>query len=145
MATMAYVGGGQNYIAERPQELPRLLLKDQQTISQPPIIEEPFQARPVEGEEIFKGIDWNSAPPLLGYNISNLKATADLSLLSHRNDPIFAGWRYGLGRSVAWRRPCDGRCAPSRRATTPRRWRWTAIAPTSRWTRWTNRATMSTA
>lgn len=102
MATMAYVGGGQAYVADRPQDLPRLLLKDQMTISQPPIIEEPFRASPVEGEEVFKGIDWNSAPPLLGYNVSNLKATAELSLLSHRKDPIFAGWRYGLGRSFAF-------------------------------------------
>lgn len=102
MATMAYVGGGQSYIADKPQDLPRLLLKDQQTISQPPIIEEPFRPTPIDGDEVFKGIDWNSAPPLLGYNISNLKPTAELSLVSHRKDPIFAGWRYGLGRAVAF-------------------------------------------
>ena len=42
------------------------------------------------------------APPLLGYNISDIKPTAEMSLLSHRQDPIFAGWRYGLGRSVAF-------------------------------------------
>ena len=102
MATMAYVGGGQSYIADKPQDLPRLLMKDQQTISQPPIIEEPFQVTPIEGDEVFKGIDWGSAPQLLGYNISNLKPTAELSLISHRKDPIFAGWRYGLGRSVAF-------------------------------------------
>jgi Ca-activated chloride channel homolog len=102
MATLAYLGGGQAYVAERPQDLPRLLLKDQMTVSQPPIIEEPFRASPVEGEEVFKGIDWNSAPPLLGYNVSNLKNTAELSLMSHRKDPVFAGWRYGLGRSIAF-------------------------------------------
>ena len=102
MATMAYVGGGQSYEAERPQDLPRLLLKDTETISQPPIIEEPFRASPVEGDEVFKGVDWDSAPPLLGYNVSSLKPTAELSLLTHRKDPLFAGWRYGLGRSVAF-------------------------------------------
>ena len=102
MATMAYIGGGQAYVADRPQDLPRLLLKDEMTISQPPIIEEPFRASPVDGDEVFKGIDWGSAPPLLGYNVSNLKPTSELSLLSHRKDPIFAGWRYGLGRSVAF-------------------------------------------
>ncbi len=102
MATMAYLGGGQAYVADQPRDLPRLLLKDQQTISQPPIIEEPFRPRAMEGDEVFKGIDWGSAPLLLGYNISNLKLNADLSLISHRNDPIFAGWRYGLGRSVAF-------------------------------------------
>lgn len=102
MASMAYVGGGQAYVADRPEDLPRLLLKDQQTISQPPIIEEPFHPAPVEGDEILKGIAWGAAPPLLGYNISNLKPMAELSLVSHRNDPIFAAWRYGLGRSVAF-------------------------------------------
>ena len=102
MQTIAFVGGGKAYIADKPQDLPRLLLKDQQTISQPPIIEEPFNVVPVAGDEVFKGIDWSSAPPLLGYNISNKKATAETSLLSHRQDPIFAGWRYGLGRAVAF-------------------------------------------
>ena len=102
MATIAYIGGGHSYIAEKPQDLPRLLLKDQQTISQPPIIEEPFNVVPVAGDEVFKGIDWASSPPLLGYNISTPKATAEISLLSHRGDPIFAGWRYGLGRAVAF-------------------------------------------
>ncbi|HZT41851.1 MAG TPA: glutamine amidotransferase [Chthonomonadaceae bacterium] len=102
MATLAYLGAGQAYVADRPQDLPRLMLKDQQTISQPPIIEEPFHPVPIEGDEILKGIDWNTTPPLLGYNISNLKPTAELSLASHRNDPIFAAWRYGLGRSVAF-------------------------------------------
>ena len=102
MATMAYVGGGQSYVADRPQDLPRLLLKDQMTISQPPIVEEPFRASPVEGEEVFKGIDWDTAPPLLGYNVSNLKPTSEVSLVSHRKDPIFAGWRYGLGRAIAF-------------------------------------------
>ncbi|HLJ56510.1 MAG TPA: VWA domain-containing protein, partial [Chthonomonadaceae bacterium] len=102
MQTIAFAGGGQAYLAEKPQDLPRLLLKDQQTISQPPIIEEPFNVVPVAGDEVFKGIDWSSAPPLLGYNISNIKATAETSLISHRQDPIFAGWRYGLGRSVAF-------------------------------------------
>jgi len=102
MALIAYLGGGHNYIADRPEELPRLLLKDQMTISQPPIIEEPFQPRPVAGDEILKGIDWGSTPPLLGYNVGNAKANAEIALITHRNDPLFAAWRYGLGRSVAF-------------------------------------------
>ncbi len=102
MKTLAFIGGGQGYDAEKPQDLPRLLLKDSETISQPPIIEEPFHPIVVDGDEVFKGIDWSTAPPLLGYNISNLKETVIPSLISHRQDPIFAGWRYGLGRSVAF-------------------------------------------
>jgi uncharacterized membrane protein/Mg-chelatase subunit ChlD len=102
MAAMAYIGGGQAYVADRPSDLPRLLLKDEQTFSQPPIIEETFQAAPAEDEELFKGIDWSGAPPLRGYNVTNLKDTADLALRTHRNDPLFASWRYGLGRTAAF-------------------------------------------
>ena len=83
-------------------DLPRLLLKDQQTISQPPIIEEWFKPTLVEGDEILTGIDWGGVPPLGGYNIGNLKPTASLSLVTHRKDPLFAAWRFGLGRSVAF-------------------------------------------
>lgn len=106
MAALAAIGGGQSYVAERPQDLPRLLLKDQQTISQPPIIEEPFRAVPTDTDEILKGIDWSGAPPLLGYNVTSLKPSASQSLRNsnpnREMDPVFAGWRYGLGRSVAF-------------------------------------------
>ncbi|HLI47984.1 MAG TPA: glutamine amidotransferase [Chthonomonas sp.] len=105
MEVMALLGHGQAYVADSPQELPRLLLKDQETISQPPIIEEPFDPTPVDTGGALKGIDWNSAPPLLGYDVVSLKPTATLGLLDAspgRNNPIFASWRYGLGRSVAF-------------------------------------------
>lgn len=105
MAVIAALGHGQSYVADNPQDLPRLLLKDQETISQPPIIEEPFRPAPIPGDDILKGIDWNSAPPLLGYDVVSLKPMASMALIdpdANRNDPIFAGWRYGLGRSVAF-------------------------------------------
>ncbi len=44
MAAIAGVGGGQAYVANTPEDLPRLLQRDEQTISKPPIIEEPFRA-----------------------------------------------------------------------------------------------------
>ncbi len=106
MAAIAKTGDGQAYVADRPQQLPYLLLKDQQTISQPPIIEEPFHVVPTDGDEILKGMDWGGAPPLLGYDVTSLKPTALLALRNgnpnRETDPIFAGWRYGLGRSVAF-------------------------------------------
>ncbi|HEV2473138.1 MAG TPA: VWA domain-containing protein, partial [Chthonomonadales bacterium] len=70
LAGLAYVGGGHAYVADRPDELPRLLLRDEQTISEPPIIEEPFQPKYIEGDEVLNGIGWSGAPPLLGYNVT---------------------------------------------------------------------------
>ena len=44
-----------------------------------------------------------SQPPLLGYNVSAAKAGATVALTApdHR-DPVFAYWRYGLGRTFAF-------------------------------------------
>ncbi|MGC8668481.1 MAG: glutamine amidotransferase [Chthonomonadales bacterium] len=100
MAAIARDGGGSAYVADRPEELPRILLKDQQTYSAPPIIEEPFFPRRVPGDELVANLP--AMPPLLGYNVTTPKPTARVSLVSHRNDPILAAWRYGLGRTVAF-------------------------------------------
>src|SRR5258706_13625676 len=86
MAQIARDGGGHSYVADQPADLPRILLKDQQTISAPPIIEEPFIPRQVPGDDIVKGVA--GMPELLGYNIATPKPTAGTSLTSHRNDPI---------------------------------------------------------
>ena len=37
MAAVAQLGGGQAYVANKPEDLPRLLTRDEQTISKPPI------------------------------------------------------------------------------------------------------------
>ena len=105
MAAIAALGNGQAYVADQPEQLPRLLLKDQATFSQPPIIEEPFHPTPVETNGPLKGIDWSTAPPLLGYDVTSLKPSATPGLMDaspDRDNPVFASWRYGLGRSVAF-------------------------------------------
>ena len=103
LASLAAVGGGKAYVAEKPEDLPRILTKDQQSISKLRIIEEPFVARPIPDDEVIGGIDWGSQPPLLGYNVSSAKAGATVALTApdHR-DPVFAYWRYGLGRTFAF-------------------------------------------
>ena len=103
LASMAQVGGGTAYVAEKPDDLPKLLRKDQQSVSKLRIIEEPFLARPVPDDEVIAGIDWGSEPPLLGYNVSSAKpgSTVALTAPDHR-DPVFAYWRYGLGRTFAF-------------------------------------------
>ena len=103
LASLSSIGGGSAYVAERPEDLPRLLLKDQQSVSKLRIIEEPFYAKPIPDDEVIAGIDWGSQPPLLGYNVSSAKPGAVVALTApdHR-DPVFAYWRYGLGRAFAF-------------------------------------------
>ena len=52
---------------------------------------------------IMKGIDWNEAPPFLGYNKTRLKEKATLlAAISEDNDPFIAVWEYGKGRTMAF-------------------------------------------
>ena len=103
LASMAQVGGGTAYVAEKPEDLPKLLKKDQQSVSKLRIIEEPFLAKPIPDDEVIAGINWGAQPPLLGYNVSSAKpgATVALTATDHR-DPVFAYWRCGLGRTFAF-------------------------------------------
>lgn len=103
LATMAQLGGGQSYVAEKAEDLPRLLLKDQQSISKLRIIEEPFLPRFNGGDEVISGVDWAGEPPLLGYNVNTAKPGATVALTApDHSDPIFAYWRYGLARTWAF-------------------------------------------
>ncbi len=106
MARLAHTGGGQAYVSERASDLPRLLLRDQQTFSRPPIIELPFRVQAVSGDPLVSGIRWHESPPLLGCNVTTLKPTATLMLhspdLDQQDAAILAGWRYGLGRALAF-------------------------------------------
>ncbi|MGI4790931.1 MAG: glutamine amidotransferase, partial [Janthinobacterium lividum] len=103
LASMAQVGGGTAYVAEKPDDLPRLLRKDQQSVSKLRIIEKPFLAKPIPDDEVISGINWGSEPPLLGYNVSSAKPGATVALTApDYRDPVFAYWRYGLGRTWAF-------------------------------------------
>ena len=109
MAAVAQLGGGQSYVANRPEDLPRLLTRDEQTISKPPIYEQPFRAQlDDDTHPITHDIDWGSAPPLLGYVVTSEKEAppprAMLLSAPHENDddPVLAAWPFGLGRSVAF-------------------------------------------
>lgn len=52
---------------------------------------------------IMKGLDWKTAPPLLGYNQVKAKRRAEvLAVNSENGDPIIIVRRYGRGRVVAF-------------------------------------------
>jgi len=103
LAWLAKETGGRFYSVERPKDIPGIYLQEIERISSRPLVEEPFTPRVSPGaEERLPGISLDSLPPLLGYNVTEPKPTADLLLRSHRNEPVLATWRYGLGRTMAF-------------------------------------------
>ena len=103
LSTMASEGGGHSYVVEKDSDLPHFLQRDQQAYNRIQFVEKDIYAKADPGNPIVSGIDWASAPPLRGYNISGLKPDADLPLYSpDHSDPLLATWRYGLGRTFAF-------------------------------------------
>jgi Mg-chelatase subunit ChlD len=103
---LAKAGGGRYYFTDRMANLPQIFTKEAMIASKAQYIEEPFSVR-YTGDEIVSGLNWESSPPLLGYNTTTAKPGAQIGLLSHKDDPIFAVWQYGVGRSMAF--TSDGR------------------------------------
>ncbi|MEJ5252535.1 MAG: VWA domain-containing protein [Chthonomonadetes bacterium] len=98
---LAKAGGGRYYFTDRMANLPQIFTKEAMIASKAQFIEEPFYVR-YTGDEIVTGIGWEGSPPLLGYNTTTAKPGARLGLLSHKEDPIFAVWQYGVGRGMAF-------------------------------------------
>lgn len=104
--------GGRYYLVQDVKQIPKIYTREVQTVSKPPIIEEPFLPRvAAPGSPILQGIPWQAAPPLLGYDVVNPKPTAEVALTSHRGDALLATWQYGLGKSAAFMSDAKARWA----------------------------------
>jgi hypothetical protein len=106
MKFLADAGGGRFYEADAPENLPRIFTREAFLASRSTIIEEPFTPRLVRPAQATNGIDWSSAPALGGYvgtaERDSEKSPAITSLVSDKDDPVYAVWQYGLGRAAAF-------------------------------------------
>lgn len=106
MKMLADFGSGRFYAADRPENLPRIFTREASLASRSTIIEEPFSPRLVRPTQAANGIDWSAAPQLGGYvgtaERDSLKSPAITSLITDKDDPLYAVWQYGLGRAAAF-------------------------------------------
>ena len=100
LTRFAESGGGRAVFVENIQQLPAILTEAVRE-TQRYILQEPFQ--PVIGtttESIVAGI--GTPPPLHGYVATTEKEPAQVFIHSHKDEPILAGWNFGLGKAIAW-------------------------------------------
>ena len=97
---IAIAGNGRSEDVKNIQELPDILV-DAVRETQNYIVQEQFQPIIVSPTTpILDGID--RLPMLYGYVATAEKSIAQVFIKSHKDEPVFAGWHYGLGKSVAW-------------------------------------------
>jgi uncharacterized membrane protein len=99
---MAATGNGASYFTEDFNAIPQILTRETMRASKSMLVEEPFVPKVVSITGAMKGIDFDKAPYLLGYVATQPKETAAVGLKSDYGDPVFAEWRFGLGRSAAF-------------------------------------------
>ncbi len=105
LAQIADWGKGRPYYIEDERKVPQIFAEETELATGKTLKEDPFKPAVKKDVEIFTGIDFKTAPPLLGYVATKAKNTAEI-LLEHktedRQDPILARWQYGLGTTAVF-------------------------------------------
>ena len=100
LTQVAETGGGRAVFVQNLQQLPSVLTEAVRETRRY-IVQEPFQPVIVApGEPILTGI--NTSPQLHGYVSTTEKEIAQIFIRSHKDEPILAGWNFGLGKSIVW-------------------------------------------
>ena len=100
LTKVAEIGGGSPVFVENLQQLPEVLTEAVRETRRY-IVQEPFQpVIVVPKAPIVTGI--STPPELQGYVSTTEKEASQVFIHSHKDEPILAGWNFGLGKSVAW-------------------------------------------
>ncbi|MCF7955032.1 MAG: VWA domain-containing protein, partial [Phycisphaerae bacterium] len=100
---VAEATGGRFYFVKNANELPRIFIKEAQTVRRALILEETFTPNLTYSlSEITSGVSF-PLPPLDGYVLTGPRqGLSQIILSSHQGDPILASCQSGLGRAVAF-------------------------------------------
>ncbi|MCH9674497.1 MAG: VWA domain-containing protein, partial [Gammaproteobacteria bacterium] len=100
---ISQLGKGRFYFTGDASKLPRIFTMETQLATKTGLIEESFTPTVNNRRhEIMRGFDWDNVPSLDGYVATTAKGSAETLLSSHRDDPLVAVWRYGLGRAAVF-------------------------------------------
>ena len=94
--------GGEYYYVNDPQKLPQIFAKEAAVVKGSLLVEEEFTPQIRHDSELLQGLRATPFPKLLGYVATTAKDNATVPLVTHKNDPLLAHWRYGLGKAVAF-------------------------------------------
>lgn len=104
-------GKGRYYFTADAYDIPQIFTKETMSASRSSLVEEPFLPQIFQDRQVIRSIDWEQAPFLFGYVVTSPKATAEVSLITERGDPLLAVWQVGLGRCAAFTSDAKSRWA----------------------------------
>jgi len=102
LANIARWGNGRAYFLTEAQRVPQVFQDETELATGTTLREGPFTPVVKKEAQMLKGIDFKTAPRLLGYVATKPKEKAQILLESDRKDPVLARWQYGLGKTAAF-------------------------------------------
>ncbi len=105
--------GGRSYFLTDPAGLEQILLQDVMEHTGSTAVEKPLRPAVERKAEILDGVGMESAPALQGYVKFIAKPAAETILGIDDNQPLFARWQFGLGRSAVFTSDAKSRWAAS--------------------------------
>jgi len=100
MSKIAAWGKGKTYYAEDPAGVPQIFNQDVESSAGEALEEASFKATVIREVDAFKGIQFQTAPRLLGYVQVKAKPLAEVLLEAHKDRPLLARWQFGLGKAM---------------------------------------------
>ena len=102
LAKIAQWGKGRTYYVTDASHVPEVFSYEAELTTGSTLRESPFTPVVKKNASVLKGIDFETAPVLLGYVATKSKEKSEVLLEATRNDPLLARWQYGLGRTAAF-------------------------------------------
>ncbi|GAW92361.1 chloride channel [Calderihabitans maritimus] len=108
LSQLAEWGQGRYYFTDDIESIPRILTRETMLAARTYVVEETFTPKIGSNSPLVESLR-SGVPALDGYVAVSPKETAEVSLVTHRDDPLLAHWQYGLGRTVAYTSDAAGR------------------------------------
>ncbi len=106
---LATAAGGIYYFCENADEIPRIFVRQAQTIRQVSRIDRPpFAPQAGRYADLIRNIPLGSYPLLSGALSSSDRPLSQVVLTTDQGKPLLAEWQYGLGRVVAFTSDAKG-------------------------------------
>ncbi len=99
---MSALGDGRFYLIEDASRLPAVFAQETILAARSSINELSFRPELGAAGPATRGIDFTSAPQLLGYDVTLAKGRAQVHLSGPEGDPILATWSAGIGRAATF-------------------------------------------
>lgn len=94
---MARGGHGRFYSCKDFETIPRIFVQETNLVNNSPVREEPFVPKISSAVELVRGVDFETAPPLLGFVTTVMKPNGRKILQTDSGKPLLAWCQYGLG------------------------------------------------